>query len=250
MRREAFLPPGPWLVMRADCYAPTPDADPVHLYTDNVVAILPERQINNGQYRCTPISCCSRRRRRASISSMSARAPATTPRSWRSLPDDPVASPASSTIRVAARARANLAGYPNVMIVQATAQPCRSIPPTIYVNAGATQPTARWLDGLKDGGRLILPLTTEEGFGKIDFAKMVRGGVFRIERRGEEYLAKWVAPVAIFPCAGNRDAGAERALATELEGGGMQNVTRLYRHGIVPDERCWLRGEAWCFAYD
>jgi protein-L-isoaspartate(D-aspartate) O-methyltransferase len=152
---------------------------------------------------------------------------------------------------LAARARANLARYPNTTIVQGDGASVPFDPAdVIYVNAGATQPAARWLDALKDGGRLILPLTTEEGFGPIDYAKIARrGAVFRIERRGNDYLAKWIAPVAIFPCAGNRDPVAERALAAALERGRMQEVTRLYRGTELPEKRIWLRGEGWCVAF-
>src|SRR6476619_7276087 len=49
-RREDFLGPGPWPVLRwLREYVLTPDSDPVYLYTDDVVGILPERRINNGQ---------------------------------------------------------------------------------------------------------------------------------------------------------------------------------------------------------
>src|SRR5262245_10557459 len=48
--RENFLGPGPWPLARFQRgYLPTPTADPVYLYTDNVVGIAPERHINNGQ---------------------------------------------------------------------------------------------------------------------------------------------------------------------------------------------------------
>ena len=48
--REAFLGPGPWPVYRLlRRYVPTPSADPVYLYTDDLVGIDPERHINNGQ---------------------------------------------------------------------------------------------------------------------------------------------------------------------------------------------------------
>jgi protein-L-isoaspartate(D-aspartate) O-methyltransferase len=50
IRREDFLGPGPWPVVGwEDDYVPTPSADPVYLYTDNVFGILPTRHINNGQ---------------------------------------------------------------------------------------------------------------------------------------------------------------------------------------------------------
>src|SRR2546429_6440455 len=48
--REDFLGPGPWLVRRwLRDYVSAPDADPVYLYTDDLVALVPERGINNGQ---------------------------------------------------------------------------------------------------------------------------------------------------------------------------------------------------------
>src|SRR6185295_14626193 len=48
--REDFVGPGPWLVIRwPRNYVPTPDADPVYLYTDDLVALVPERRLNNGQ---------------------------------------------------------------------------------------------------------------------------------------------------------------------------------------------------------
>jgi len=46
----------------------------------------------------------------------------------------------------------------------------------IYVNAGATRPADAWLDRLKEGGRLILPLTAD-AFPNRDVR---RGAVFRI----------------------------------------------------------------------
>src|ERR1700737_1598262 len=49
-RREDFLGPGPWPILRwFREYVLTPDADPVYLYTDDLIGILPERRINNGQ---------------------------------------------------------------------------------------------------------------------------------------------------------------------------------------------------------
>lgn len=121
----------------------------------------------------------------------------------------------------------------------------------IYVNAGCTRPAEPWLDGLTDGGRLILPLTSGENFGSLSAGNMRRtGAVFRIVRRGDDFLASWISTVAIFPCAGNRDEASEKALAEAFATGGLQRVTRLYRHSEIAAERCWLRGDGWCLAYD
>ena len=70
-----------------------------------------------------------------------------------------------------------------------------------------------------------------------------------IERRGNEFLAKWISAVAIFPCEGARDAASERTLAAAFEKGGWERVTRLYRRGDLPDEQCWLNAPDWALAY-
>jgi protein-L-isoaspartate(D-aspartate) O-methyltransferase len=92
---------------------------------------------------------------------------------------------------------------------------------------------------------LVVPLTVA-GFPNGDAR---HGAVFRIERRGDDYLARRISGVAIFPCSGGRDADGETALAEAFAKGSVENVTRLYRHDDVHEEDCWLRGKGWCLAY-
>jgi len=108
-----------------------------------------------------------------------------------------------------------------------------------------------WASLRNDGGRLILPLTSDKGFGENpeNIPIQRRGAVFCIERRGDEFLAKWISTVAIFPCEGARNPGSEWALAAAFEKGGWERVTRLYHRGDVPDERCWLKAPDWALAY-
>ena len=121
----------------------------------------------------------------------------------------------------------------------------------IYVNAGATRPAVAWLDRLRDGGRLVLPLTTEKGFGTVELATMhLHGGVFLVTRRGGDLFADWISQVAIYPCRGMRAPEAEAALAVAFRAGDPKRVTRLYRHGNLPADRCWLRAPGWSLAYD
>src|SRR5215475_11563779 len=50
VRRDAFLGPGPWPILRwGRGYQLTPSRDPVYLYQDTLVGIVPERHLNNGQ---------------------------------------------------------------------------------------------------------------------------------------------------------------------------------------------------------
>jgi protein-L-isoaspartate(D-aspartate) O-methyltransferase len=96
-----------------------------------------------------------------------------------------------------------------------------------------------WLERLKDGGQLLLPLTPDTGMGII----------VGIRRRGERYFANFLSPVMIYRCASARDPQSERALAAALKGGGERRVTRLYRGEAPPVENVWLQGENWCLAY-
>src|SRR5712675_3007340 len=251
-RREDFLGAGPWWIRRLRDYVTTPDADPVYLYTDDLVGILPERHLNNGQP-----SLHAHLVHQASPAAGEHVVHIGTGTGYYTAILAHLAGPSGRITGIeyepelAARAKANFAGNPNIEIIEGDG----ALVPfdeadVIYVNAGCTRPAESWLDRLADGGRLILPMTSDQGFGATSPERMASGGaVFRIERRGKNYLAYWISPVAIFPCAGSRDEASERALAEAFAKGGWQKVTRLYRDQEIPEERCWLRGSGWCLAY-
>jgi protein-L-isoaspartate(D-aspartate) O-methyltransferase len=253
IRREDFLGPGPWPILRwLRDYVLTPDPDPVYLYTNDLVGIVPERRINNGQpslhahliHQASPAAGehvvhvgTGTGYYTAILAHLAGRSGRVTGIEYDS--------------ELAARARANLAPHPNVEIVEGDgALVSFDEADVIYVNAGCTRPAQNWLDRLADGGRLILPMTSDQGFGASAPERMASAGaVFRIERRGHDYFATWISPVAIFPCAGSRDEVSERALAEAFAKAGWQQVTRLYRDQEIPAERCWLSGPGWCLAY-
>jgi protein-L-isoaspartate(D-aspartate) O-methyltransferase len=247
--REAYLGPGPWPVLRTrpDGYAPTPSDDPVYLYVNQVVGLLPERNLNNGE---------------PSLHAMMIAAAA--PKSGEHAVHIGIgggyytailAELVGATGRITAieldaglaeRASANLVRLRHVRVLHGNGSLIPFDPAdVIYVNAGATRPADVWLDRLKENGRLILPLTAS-GFPNTDFRQ---GAVFRITREGEDFLAKRISVVGIFPCEGVRDPDSEAALAAAFEKGRVEEVTRLYRRDDMPDEDCWVRGKGWCLAY-
>jgi protein-L-isoaspartate(D-aspartate) O-methyltransferase len=250
VRRENFLGAGPWEIVRDGRYVRTPNADPVHLYTNDLIGIIPERQINNGEpsFHASLISHATPADGEhvvhvgagtgyysAIFAELVGKAGHVTAIEY--LPE------------LAMRAKANLLPFSHVDVLQGdgAATPFRAAN-VVYVNAGATRPANMWLDQLTEGGRLILPLTTDKGFSET-FDKITGGVVFRIERRGNAYFANCISSAAIFPCAGSRDAESELALAKALGNGGEQRVTRLYRHDLPPAERCWLCAPGWALAY-
>jgi protein-L-isoaspartate(D-aspartate) O-methyltransferase len=254
IRREDFLGPGPWPMLRhfQGGYAPTPDTDPVYLYTNDLVGILPERKLNNGQ----PSLHAHLIHQAAPKAGEHVVHIGTGTGYYTAILAHLVGPSGRITgieydAELASRARTCLAPFPNVAIVQGDgATAVFDQADVIYVNAGCTRPAESWLDRLAEGGRLILPMTSDAGFGAADLSRVAStGAVFRIERRGSDYLAAWISAVAIFPCAGSRDEVSERALAAAFDHGGWRKVTRLYREEMAA-ERCWVRGPGWCLAYN
>ncbi|OKO69749.1 methyltransferase domain-containing protein [Bradyrhizobium sp. NAS96.2] len=253
--REDFVGPGPWMMLRwwSRDYVPTPDADPVYLYTNDLVALLPARRLNNGQ----PSLHAYLMYQAAPAGGEHVVHIGTGTGYYTAILAHLVGPCGRVTgieydVELAARAKANLAPYPNVEIIAGDGTLVAfDSANVIYVNAGCTRPAARWLDGLADGGRLILPLTSDDGFKGGAPEQVARSGaVFRVRREGAGYQAAWISPVAIIPCDGGRDEASEKALAEAFACGGWQKVSRLYRGAELPDERCWLRGDGWCLAYD
>jgi protein-L-isoaspartate(D-aspartate) O-methyltransferase len=256
IHREDFLGPGPWPILRrreGRWYVPTPDADPVYLYTNDLVGIMPERHINNGQP-----SLHAHLIHEAAPAAGEHVVHVGTGTGYYTALLAHLAGPSGRATGIeydpelAARAKANLAPFPNVEVIEGDGGLVAfDAADVIYVNAGCTRPADSWLDRLKDGGRLILPMTSDQGFGAKSPTKIASAGaVFRIERRGDDYFATWISAVAIFPCAGSRDEVSERALAKAFAKKGWDRVTRLYRHQKIPAKRCWVQGDGWCLAYE
>ena len=255
VRREQFLGPGPWPMLRwPHRYVLTPSDDPVYLYQDALVGIIPERGLNNGQpWLHAMLIAAAGPRSGEHVVHIGAGVGYYTAILAHMVGESGRVTAIEFDVGLTERLAANFAGQPNVRALQDDGAQIEFTPAdVIYVNAGATRPADIWLDRLKDGGRLILPLTSDKGFGENpeNIPIQRRGAVFRIERRDKEFLAKWISAVAIFPCEGARDAESERALAAALEKGGWDRVTRLLRCDDVPEERCWLKSPDWCLAYD
>jgi len=248
VKREDFLGRGPWQVVRwGRGYVPTPSRNPVYLYDDVVVAIIPERQLNNGQPSLHAALIASAGPRLGEhVVHVGAGVGYYTAVLHRLVGRRGRVTAIEFDAGLAARLAANFAGVGNISVMQCDgARVPFGSADIIYVNAGATKPAEIWLDRLAEGGRLILPLTAN----KFPAGDVRQGAVFRIERQGSDFLARRISGVGIFPCEGMRDAESEAALAAAFEKGRVHEVTRLYRRDDVPDENCWLRGTGWSLAF-
>jgi protein-L-isoaspartate(D-aspartate) O-methyltransferase len=248
VKREDFLGRGHWQVVRwGRGYVPTPSRNPVYLYDDVVVAIIPQRQLNNGQPSLHAALIASAGPRLGEhVVHVGAGVGYYTAILHRLVGRQGRVTAIEFDAGLAARLAANFVRARNLRVVHGDgARVPFDSADIIYVSAGATKPAEAWLDRLAENGRLILPLTAAE----FPAGDVWHGAVFRIERRGGDFLAQWVSAVGIFPCEGMRDAESEAALAAAFAKGRAQEVTRLYRRDDVPEEHCWLRGTGWSLAF-
>jgi protein-L-isoaspartate(D-aspartate) O-methyltransferase len=105
----------------------------------------------------------------------------------------------------------------------------------IYVCAGATHVPPMWLDALAIGGRLVLPLTTNEGPGfMLLVTRMATAG----------YAARVLSSAYFTPCIGARNDEQSRAIATALSARPTAEVRSL-RRGNDSDQTAWCVGDGW-----
>jgi protein-L-isoaspartate(D-aspartate) O-methyltransferase len=235
--RATFVGRGPWKVFTAIGYIDTPSADPEFLYQDVVVALSPERSINNGEpslhARCIGAVKPALGERVLHVGAGTGY--------YTAISANLVGSTGSVVAfeieaDLAAQAVTNLADLPNVRVCARSAiEPNLPASDIIYVNAGVTHPPSEWLDALRMGGRLIFPLTANHGAGLM--LMITRATV-------ERYRVKVVSSAAFISCVGARDEQGSTALMMALAKGGHGSVRSLVRNA-EPDETAWLCGNGW-----
>jgi protein-L-isoaspartate(D-aspartate) O-methyltransferase len=162
--RETFLGPGPWKIGLAGLVE-TPDADPRHVYHNVPISLDELRNLNNGQPGALAVWIDALELKTgervyhlgggvgyydAILAEVVGRTGAV------------VVSEVDTDL--ATRAQRNLANYPNVTVhavdgTEFDPGDCDAI----LINAGCTHLHPCWLDRLRDGGRLMIPLTNQDG---------------------------------------------------------------------------------------
>jgi protein-L-isoaspartate(D-aspartate) O-methyltransferase len=252
--REKFIGPGPWQVGSAEVrglaaagmgravYVPVDDAR--HLYHNVVVVLDAARDINNGQpsalahwinglqlqtgNRVYHLGC--------GVGYYTA------------IMAEVVGSKGSVVAseidpELAARARENLSAYANVEV---HAVDGGEFDPgdcdAMLINAGVTHPHPLWLDRLREGGRLVLPITlaTSETLGA--------GLMIKIVRRPNGFSAHGVTPVGIYSCKSVRDPELEPLLREALVTQKLFRVRSFRRDEHEQQDTCFIHGKGVCFS--
>jgi protein-L-isoaspartate(D-aspartate) O-methyltransferase len=199
VRREAFLGPAPWHIgVNRQRYVETPDADPIYLYQNVVVALDRTKGINNGEpyLHAAWIGAVSPKPGDAICHIGTGGGYYTAILSMLALPGGAV-NAFEIDKDLARRARDNLLPFENVSVTEgdATRLP---LPPSdlIYVNAGVVTPPVGWLTTLRPQGRMIFPWRPAELVGlAVVISRSVNG-----------FTVKPLMPSWFIPCVGASDA--------------------------------------------
>jgi protein-L-isoaspartate(D-aspartate) O-methyltransferase len=240
--REDFLGPGPWRILSRGGYISTPTADPAFLYQDVPVALSEEKNINNGQPTLHALALSTLNPNEGDTVIHVGAGTGYYTALLRNL-----VGPGGQVFayeidpELAAIAKANLAGMPNVAVYarSGTESPLPACD-VCYVNAGATQPLDVWLDALQPKGKLLFPLTPDGPDGSPGM-----GAMLLITRTAtERFDARFIMPVMFIPCLGARDEKTAKKLALAFKRGDGSKVLSLRRNEPV-DGTCWVDGEGW-----
>lgn len=255
--RENFLGAGPWKIAAVDLgsfggttYIETPDADPRHVYHNVSVALDSSRDLNNGQ----PAALAKW------IESLNLKSGDSVFHlgcgvGYYTAILAEMVGPSGHVLasevdpELAAKAIKNLAGYPNIHVHTgdgALLDPGER--DAVLINAGVTHPHPKWLDRLREGGSLVIPLTMCGGMAIGANANVGKGVMAKITREAGGFSARVVSLVAIYSCVGMRDPQMEQALGKAMGGGRLFKMRSLRRDVHEPTDACLVHGAAMCFS--
>lgn len=245
--RERFVGPGPWRIIGPTLQpAPTPDADPRHLYRNVLISLDEAKGLNNGQ-----------------------------PQFWATLFARLAPRPGERAVHVgagggyytailaelvawngwvtgieyepdlAAAAAHNLADRPNVEVLAGDAHALvEGSADIIVASCGFDAVPVAWVRLLNDGGRLLIPLT-----GGSHLPGIGLGAMLLVTRRGAVFDAEFVSGTMIYhDSAGRSDSATNRLVAafgyTSGQAFAPPKIASL-RLDATPDDTCWLAGDGW-----
>jgi protein-L-isoaspartate(D-aspartate) O-methyltransferase len=234
--RERFVGGPPWLILTRHGFVEAPHDDPAFLYQDVVVSLGADG-LNNGEPSLHAICIATLRPQKGDrIVHVGAGTGYYTTILAKLVGERGVVDAYEIEPSLVRRAAENLAALPQV-ILHACSGAEGPLPAcdVLYVNAGATGPLAVWLDALKTGGRLLFPLTAEDGTGAM---------LLITRTEGEAYAARFLFQAQFVGCAGARDELEERRLAEAFRNRSWNKVKSLHRDN-KPGEGCWMAGRDW-----
>ena len=234
--REQFVGGPPWRILTRHGFVEPPSDDPAFLYQDVVVSLGADG-LNNGEPSLHAMCLATLRPQKGdAIVHVGAGTGYYTTILAKLVGASGVVDAYEIEPGLARRAAQNLAALEQVRLHERSgAEPSLPHCDVLYVNAGATAPLAVWLDALKPGGRLLFPLTAEDGMGAM---------LLIVRTNGDVWEARFLFQAQFVGCIGARGKAESEQLAEAFRHSNWQKVKSLHR-GDAPDGSCWLAGRGW-----
>lgn len=236
--REDFLPTGPWLFSTAmipEQFRQTSDAQPHHLYHNVIVAIDPSRDLSSAlpSYMAAVIDF-------AGLKPGSRVAHLGAGLGYYSAIMAEIVGATGSVVALeidptlASQATVNLQSYAAVACLCADGTSHQFLPRSLdalVVSAGASCFQSSWLASLRDGGRLIVPLS---------FSDSEAGQVTRVTRRKDRFRVEFLLDTVAYPCHGSSDTHHANLLRQAVETYGWYSDAELRLDVENADESAWI----------
>jgi protein-L-isoaspartate(D-aspartate) O-methyltransferase len=234
--RERFVGGPPWRILTRHGFVEAPRDDPAFLYQDVVVS-LGTNGLNNGEPSLHAMCIATLRPMKGDrIVHVGAGTGYYTTILAKLVGEGGRVDAYEIEPELVRRASENLGGLPQVTLhARSGAEGPLPACDVVYVNAGATAPLAVWLDALEPGGRLLFPLTPDEG----------GGAMLLITRTDSEvWPARFLFQAQFVGCAGAREEAEEQRLADAFRNRNWNKVKSLHRNDRL-GVSCWLAGGGW-----
>ncbi len=235
--RENFVGPPPWKIFTRSGYVDTHSDDPSFLYQDVVVPLGVDGSLNNGQptlhaYGITALAP----KKGEHIVHVGAGSGYYTAILAQLVGEAGAIDAYEIHPELAARASQNLADFPQVTVYHRSgAEAPLPACDVLYVNAGASEPLAVWLDALEPDGRLLFPLAPGANV----------GAMLLITRHPDDsFAARFLSQAQFVPCVGAQDENEAARLAEAFRNGDWPKVKSLHRNH-APDQTSWYAGQGW-----
>ncbi len=234
--RERFVGDPPWKIFTRSGYVDAPSDDPAFLYQDVVISLGSQGPFNNGQPTLHAFCLAALAPKKGErVIHIGAGTGYYTTLLAKLVGEAGAVDAYEIEPELAQRAMHNLAEFPNVSVhSRSGAEGPLPACDVLYVNAGATEPLAVWLDALRVNGRLLFPLTAAGGGATLLVTKL-EGGLF---------TARFLLQAQFVPCIGARDQAMEERLTKAFRNGKWSEVKSLHRNDAA-DDSCWCAGPGW-----
>ncbi len=235
--REDFVGSPPWKVFTRSGYIDSASDDPAVLYQDVVVSLGGDEHLNNGQPSLHAFCLAALAPKKGEhVVHVGAGTGYYTTLLAKLVGEDGTVDAYEIVPELAERASNNLAAFRNVTVhSKSGAEGPIPACDVLYVNAGATEPMAVWLDALRPMGRLLFPMTPDAGAGGMLLITKMEDGT---------YSARFLVQALFVSCIGARNETTAKKLTEGFRNSSWAKVKSLHRNE-APDESCWCSGPGW-----